>query len=62
MKIVIYKSPDGYRWRAVRHNGRIVADSGEAYASLSNAKRAATRLFKNIQSGKTKLVFYVTTK
>jgi len=42
MKIEIYKSSaDGlWRWRAVARNGRIMADSGEGYASRRNAQRA----------------------
>ena len=42
MKIEIYKSSaDGlWRWRAVARNGRIMADSGEGYASRRNACRA----------------------
>ena len=30
-KIHLYKARDGWRWRAVARNGRIVAESGEAY-------------------------------
>ena len=30
-KIRLYKAKDGWRWRAVAGNGRIVAESGEAY-------------------------------
>ena len=35
----------GWRWRAKAPNGRIVADSGEAYHSKWNAERAAAYLF-----------------
>ncbi len=31
MKVEIYKAKDGWRWRAKAANGKIVADSGEAY-------------------------------
>src|SRR5690606_15930006 len=36
----IYRARDGWRWRLVAGNGKIVADSGEAYASTRNARRA----------------------
>ncbi len=31
MTVTVYKAKDGYRWRAKSRNGRIVAESGEAY-------------------------------
>ena len=44
-RIVVYRDRAGeYRWRVVAGNGRVVADSAEAYASKSNAVKAATRL------------------
>jgi uncharacterized protein YegP (UPF0339 family) len=33
-----------YRWRLLHRNGRILADSGEGYASRRNARRAADRV------------------
>lgn len=42
--VTTYQSKDGWRWRLKARNGRIVADSGEAYASRPNALRAARRL------------------
>ncbi|WP_244605299.1 HVO_2922 family protein [Halorussus halobius] len=37
----VYEDAAGeYRWRLVHRNGRILADSGEGYASRSNARRA----------------------
>jgi hypothetical protein len=45
MEIRVYQDlAGGWRWRVVADNGRIVADSAEAYDSKSNAKRAAQRL------------------
>lgn len=38
--IVIYEAKDGWRWRLVAENGKIVADGAEAYDSKSNAHRA----------------------
>ena len=41
MRFVIYPDVSGqFRWRLVAGNNRIVADSGEAYVSASNAERA----------------------
>ena len=45
MKFEIYPDKAGeWRWRLVAGNGRIVADSGEGYASKANVKRAIKRL------------------
>ncbi|WP_276273733.1 YegP family protein [Haloarcula litorea] len=33
-----------YRWRLLHRNGEILADSGDGYASRSNARRAAARV------------------
>ena len=42
MRFVVYVDRGGGgRWRLVAGNGRIVADSGEAYASSAGAERAA---------------------
>jgi uncharacterized protein YegP (UPF0339 family) len=46
--IHVYKGKGGsqrWRWRAVASNGQIVADSGEAYLTKWNCKRAARRVF-----------------
>jgi len=40
----VYKAKDGWRWRMRAGNGRIVADSGEAYVSRAGADRAALAL------------------
>lgn len=45
MTLDIYSDGVGlWRWRITARNGRIVADSGEGYATKSNAKRSAVRL------------------
>lgn len=44
----IYESDDGWRWRLVASNGNIVADSGEAYSSKGNAKRAVRSLKRKV--------------
>jgi uncharacterized protein YegP (UPF0339 family) len=39
----IYLARDGWRWRRIAPNGRIISDSGEAYARKATAERAAER-------------------
>ena len=41
MKIEVYNdaSKNGWRWRAIDSNGRIIADGSEAYANKQNAVR-----------------------
>lgn len=43
LRFNVYFAHDGWRWRLTAANGRIVADSGEAYVSQYNAARAARR-------------------
>lgn len=40
----IYKARDGWRWRLVARNGRIIADSGEAYNRKQACDNAIVRL------------------
>lgn len=47
-KFVVYKAADGYRWRLVAANGRIVADSGEAYTRKHDAEKALYRLWEAV--------------
>lgn len=35
MKLHIYKAKDGFRWRLRARNGKITAESGEAYSNRS---------------------------
>ncbi len=37
-----------FRWRLVAPNGKIIADSGEGYATRFNAKRAAENVRAHI--------------
>lgn len=37
----IYKALDGWRWRLVALNNRIIADSGESFTRRSSAVRSA---------------------
>jgi uncharacterized protein YegP (UPF0339 family) len=55
MKFEIYADAGGhYRWRLVSSNGQTVASSGEAFASKSNALRAAENVRDN--AGKATIV------
>ncbi len=40
----VYRAADGWRWRFVAPNGRVMADSGEAYARRDSAVKAAERV------------------
>lgn len=39
-RFVIYPAKDGYRWRLLAANNRIIADSAEAYTRKVDAERA----------------------
>ena len=46
-----YKDRAGeWRWQLVASNGKIVADSGESYSSLSAVREAAERVRKSAPS------------
>lgn len=42
--MIVYWADDGWRWRLVAPNGKIVADSGEAYKRRYDCKVAAQHL------------------
>ena len=42
--ITLYRAPDGWRWRYVAHNGRVLADSGQGYSRRAYAVRGACRV------------------
>jgi uncharacterized protein YegP (UPF0339 family) len=46
----IYHARDGYRWRLWSANGRIVAESGEAYVQLAGAREAVNWVQRNAPS------------
>lgn len=48
LKFQYYEAPDGWRWRLVSPNGKIIADSGEAYSSEQNLRRACWNLNEQI--------------
>lgn len=39
-KLEKYEAKDGFRWRLLASNGKIIADSAEAYSSASALSRA----------------------
>lgn len=45
-RIEFYRDDDAgaWRWRYVAQNGRTLADSGQGYARIADAKKAATRV------------------
>ena len=43
-KFQYYQATDGWRWRLVARNGKIIADSGEAYVSERKVRAACWRL------------------
>ena len=43
-KFVVYKAMDGHRWHLQAPNGKLIADSGEAYCDAKSAKRSVSRL------------------
>lgn len=42
-RVGIYPAADGFRWHRLAPNGRIVAESGEAYSRRPDALYAAVR-------------------
>jgi uncharacterized protein YegP (UPF0339 family) len=49
--ITVYKAKDGHRWRITAHNGKIVAESGEAYERPSGAKKSVKQLLTIVERG-----------
>lgn len=49
VKFVVYEAKDGWRWRMVSSNGKIVAESGEAYTSKTKAKQGARRVVYSVR-------------
>lgn len=43
--IHVYRAKDGWRWRMVRPNGRLMAESGEAYTQAFRCEQAAAYVF-----------------
>lgn len=43
-KLTVYKADDGWRWNYRAPNGRVMADSGEAYRERGKCVRAAAQV------------------
>lgn len=43
-----YRAKDGYRWRLKAENGKIIAESGEAYTEANDAREGFDRVAKRI--------------
>ena len=54
--IEYYKGKKGYYIRVRAKNGKIIADGGEPYSSISNVLRACRRLIKSISTATIKKV------
>jgi uncharacterized protein YegP (UPF0339 family) len=52
-RCLIYRSRDGFRWRLVSQNGRIIAESGEAYTRAYDARKAYNTVAQVIVLGVT---------
>jgi uncharacterized protein YegP (UPF0339 family) len=44
-KVRLYKAADGWRWRLVAPNGKVLADSGEAYTRRRDCRNIAVSVF-----------------
>lgn len=51
MNFFLYEAEDGWRWQIKARNGRIVAESGEAYSTSGNARRAIFKFLKFFWGG-----------
>ena len=53
----LYKDIQGQcRWRMVARNGKVIADSAEAYASPGNVRKAVCRVIDAISTGGAQVV------
>lgn len=50
----VYKAKDGHRWRLKAANGKVIAESGEAYSKKPNAQRIQDLLEFSILNCKVK--------
>lgn len=48
-KVHVYMADDGWRWRLKASNGRIIAESGEAYTNRSKAVDGWTRVCRAVE-------------
>lgn len=50
-KIEKYESKDGFRWRMKATNGKVIADSAEAYSSASALDKAVDSVITAFHKG-----------
>lgn len=56
VKIYIYKSRDGWRWR-MKRSGRIIAESGEAYTRKDALRRTLCKLVAELACERYEFIF-----
>jgi uncharacterized protein YegP (UPF0339 family) len=49
-KVHIYPAADGFRWRLRARNGRVIAESGEAYTNRSKCRDGWLRVGRTIRT------------
>lgn len=54
-KIEKYEAKDGFRWRLLATNGKVIADSAEAYSSAYALERAVTSVINAFRLGVTEV-------
>jgi len=50
-RIELYKARDGWRWRLMAANNKLIAEGGEAYKTKASVKRAASMLTSKFAEG-----------
>ena len=43
-RVEVYKAKDGFRWRLLSRNGKVIADGGEAYTRKPSARVISLKL------------------
>lgn len=59
LKVEVYKSKDGWRWRIRHNNGRILADSGEAYARRTRMMRMFSRMLGDLAGERFRIEYVI---
>jgi uncharacterized protein YegP (UPF0339 family) len=44
MHFIVYEASDGWRWRLFARNGKVIADSGQAYSRRIDCIRLCGRI------------------
>ena len=50
------KGSHPYRWKLISSNGNIIADSGEGYTRMRDARRAGKKMIADIKAGRVKVL------